>query len=521
MQKKKQRVSQSQLLTIPPSERSENSHLIPDLARELSTQTHLNQQNRKPSDFWKAQPKQQTLLEICGLRRAYDGGPIERCISQRIGYGGAAFGGKTEGLIGIALIACKMIPGIRIGFFRRKFTELEGSDGPIDRTRALFTQEGIDASYAGDQHIWRFPNGSTLRFCHCQNEADRFSYQSQAFDILLIDEATHFTWRIIDYLLTRNRPSKENSIEGFIPFSVMCSNPGNIGHVWYMKIFDVDDQLGASGHVKDTINMNGETERSIFLPAKMRDNPLGMEKDPNYESNLNKREPILAKALAEGDWTQFSGQILRDWNRKTTVIEPFNIPIEWPRWRSIDWGVAEPFSCHFWARNPDTRRMYVYHEIWATGLTDPMQARRIKDETLPSETFTFNFADPSMWTKRTETLIPKSTYDVYLEHGIYLTQADNSSRSKISKALAVMKPLPFDGLPAVQIFNTNKMLIATLPTIVYDDTDMNRIMDGQVDHGWDDFCYGLTNWTMPDFEAMKLRKKKVHQKGPLEGIQIL
>jgi len=218
-------------------------HLWPEADQtELRKQTQ--KQIEKPTDYWQPQPKQAQLLEVCGLLDALKGGAVQPAICECIGYGGAAFGGKTEGLLGIGLVACLRIPGVKVGYFRRQFTELEGSDGPIDRSLQIYTQTG--AKYNRTRHVWTFGDdtdeegtGSALRFCHCQNENDVYSYQSWAFDILLIDEATQFSWFIVDFLITRNRVSKYSKIPH--PFRVMTANPGGIGHSWYMQIFGIGD----------------------------------------------------------------------------------------------------------------------------------------------------------------------------------------------------------------------------------------------------------------------------------------
>lgn len=207
------------------------------------------QQQKKPSDFWKPQPRQEELLELCGLLDALNGGPVHPAATGLIGYGGAAGGGKTEGMIGVALIALQQVPGVKIGYFRRTFKELEGSDGPIERSQILFPK--IGGQYNKSEHVWRFGkkeggeewsegSAAALRFCHCQYESDVINYQSAAFDILMIDEATHFTWTIIRYLLTRLRTSRNSELPR--PFAVMCTNPGGVGHLWYKKVFDIKDR---------------------------------------------------------------------------------------------------------------------------------------------------------------------------------------------------------------------------------------------------------------------------------------
>ena len=209
----------------------------------------LKWKQKIPIDIWQPQPKQLKLLEIAGLNKALYGGQVLPALCTYIGYGGSAGGGKTEGMVGLALIALSQIKGIKIGYFRRTFKELEGPDGPIERAYVLYPQ--IGGKYTKQQHVWRFGeeqskergedwnegSAAALKFCHCQYASDVHNYQSSAFDILLIDEATHFTWDIISYLMTRVRKSRESEIP--LPFVVMCSNPGGPGHMWYKKIYDI------------------------------------------------------------------------------------------------------------------------------------------------------------------------------------------------------------------------------------------------------------------------------------------
>ena len=231
---------------LPPSLRK--IHLLPQKDQE-ELLAYFQKKQRKPSDVWQPQPKQYALLELCGLADALNGGQVHPALSRIIGYGGAAGGGKTEGMIGAALVALSQVPGVKIGYFRRKFTELEGTDGPIERAMVLFPK--IGGKYNKSKHVWRFGedeqedwnegSAAALKFCHCQYESDVFQYQSSAFDIILWDEATHFTWSMVRYIMTRNRVSRASELPR--PFAVFCSNPGGVGHLWYKKIFDIKDRI--------------------------------------------------------------------------------------------------------------------------------------------------------------------------------------------------------------------------------------------------------------------------------------
>jgi phage terminase large subunit len=249
--------------------------------------------------------------------------------------------------------------------------------------------------------------------------------------------------------------------------------------------------------VREVINPNGKKQTTAFIPAFLEDNQIGLTRDPDYEARLMARDPVTAAALRFGKWSVFAGQMFRTWDQSLHVVVPFEIPLHWPRWTSGDWGISAPWCWLFWTKDPDTRRLFVYRCLYAVGLTDPLQAERIKEHMLPGEVFMFHFADPSMWAKnKTSEYIAKSTYDVYLEHGIMLTKANNDQRSKISKTHSSLAPIHDKG-PAVQVFDTCPDLIRTMPAIMYDPKNSETILDGQEDHAWDAYAYGLTNWTPP------------------------
>ena len=146
-------------------------------------------------------------------------------------------------------------------------------------------------------------------FRHCQHERDVYDYQSQQFDVMLVDEATHFSWTIIDYLLTRNRASGEVRVPGFKPF-LYCSNPETLGMPGTARVFDMEgpDKNRPHEQVKTVQNPNGKNVQVYFLPALLEDNAIGVAADPDYEDRLMQRNATIARALRFGDWKIFAGQ---------------------------------------------------------------------------------------------------------------------------------------------------------------------------------------------------------------------
>ena len=105
-----------------------------------------------------------------------------------------------------------------------------------------------------------------------------------------------------------------------------------------------------------------------------------------------------------------------EWDPSVHVVPRFEIPDEWPRWLAVDYGFAVPFCCLWFAREPETKHIFVYRELYAAGLRDEQQAqgssRRSGDETAD-----LKILDPSMFNLRTEQQRP-SIAAVYWAHGV-------------------------------------------------------------------------------------------------------
>lgn len=65
-------------------------------------------------------------------------------------------------------------------------------------------------------------------------------------------------------------------------------------------------------------------------------------------------------------------------DREKHTCEPFPIPAEWTRIRSIDFGYTNPFVCQWWAIDPDGR-LYLYRELYMTQILVSEAARLITD----------------------------------------------------------------------------------------------------------------------------------------------
>ena len=467
-----------------------------------------------PQTFPLLQKRQATLLEACGFPCGPAGegefggvkvpmyrptGEKRGAVADVIGYGGAAYGGKSFGMLALARVAAELWPGVQITYFRRTYTELDGPGASIQKAYELFN--GVAQASDGGKE-WTWPNGSVLYFRHCQNEKDVYSYQSQQIDILMLDEGTSFTWLIVDYLLTRNRVSGEIGT-GFKPFAVIPSNPGNVGHVWYAQIFDVEKKQGEHEQVKAVMNPNGKTSRTYFIPALLEDNQIGVARDPGYEERLMQRDPEIAKALRWGDWTIFAGQMFPQWRREKIACTPFEIPTTWPKWRALDYGFTHPFSAGWFTVNPQTERVYVYRAFKQSGLSDEAQANMLRDLTPPTEQVNITYASPDMWARKSAELRVFTAVDVFTKKGVHLAKADNDRARGVQKIQNLLMP-KLDGLPGLQVFENFYDVFNCMTTLVRDARNVNDVLKVDGDDAFDMLKYGLTN--------VSVMKEKTEQK---------
>ncbi len=111
-------------------------------------------------------------------------------------YGGAAGGGKTDLLLGLAMTRHR-----RSILFRREFAQLRAVE---DRAAELIGDRG---RFSGARRAWRLNDGRLLEFGAVQRPDDVRKYQGRAHDLKAFDEITHFTEAQFRFLIGWNRAS--------------------------------------------------------------------------------------------------------------------------------------------------------------------------------------------------------------------------------------------------------------------------------------------------------------------------
>ena len=366
-----------------------------------------------------------------------------------IAYGGARGGGKSWAVRKKAMLLALGYPGIRILIMRRTFPELrENHILPL-----MNDLIGI-ARYKETEKAFLFPNGSRLRFGYCENENDVGQYQGQEFDVIFIDEATHFSEIQFKTLTACLRGANR-----FPKRMYLTCNPGGVGHQWVKRLF-IDKEY-----------RKGENPQEYtFISAKVYDNKALIETDTGYVSMLESLPEDLRRAWLEGNWNVFAGQYFTEFKEELHVMEPFPIPEYWRRYFTMDYGLD--MLAGYWIAVDEGGRAYVYREVFESGLLMSQAAQKIKE--LTNEKIYAHIAPPDMWNRRQDT--GKSVADNFAELGIPLVKAKNDRVQGWYNLKEWLKPVQDEmgqTIPNLRIFRSCRNLIKSLPVLQFDRLNPN------------------------------------------------
>jgi len=246
----------------------------------------------------------------------------------------------------------------------------------------------------------------------------------------------------------------------------------------------------------------------------------------------------IEQAFSAGEETAFP-----EFSESIHVCKPFDIPAHWRRWRSLDNGYADPFAW-YWLTVSEDGIVYIYREFTRAHndprLTYSQQAQKAvemstyKDDETGREVWVpekidFTVAGHDAWQKHVRDESGKTLINYYQDGGVYGFVRPITDR-KFRKAVWHEYLKPFDDdilgrkVARVQIFDTCQFLIDSLPMLVVDENDSEKVEESSIDHWYDGAGYGLiayhVQYTKPPKEdeppiarhKNKLAKRRSHTK---------
>ncbi|MBQ4103475.1 MAG: phage terminase large subunit [Clostridia bacterium] len=406
------------------------------------------------------------------------------CQNRFIGYGGARGGGKSWALRTKFILLAFNYPNLKLLLLRKTLPELREN-----HLIPMLSQLNGIARYKKDERAFIFPNGARIRLGYCDSENDIYQYQGQEYDVIGVEECTHFTFSQIQFLMTCNRTTRSD----FKPRMYFTGNPGGVGHNWFKRLF-----------VKGNYESGEDENDYTFIPATIDDNFVLMNSNPEYVKVLEALPEKLKQAHRFGNWDIFDGQFFEEFRdvkehytdcKNTHIIEPFEIPHDWQIYRSFDFGYAKPFSCGWWAVDYDGR-LYRILELYGCtktaneGVKWPPEkifseiARIEKEHRWLRNKNIIGVADPSIWdASRGEAIIESA-----VRNGVYFNRGDNK---RLPGWMQVHYRLSFDenGVPMMYIFNTCKGFIRTIPELKFSNSSPEDLDTTGEDHIADEVRY--------------------------------
>ena len=101
-----------------------------------------------------------------------------------------------------------------------------------------------------------------------------------------------------------------------------------------------------------------------FIPATLFDNPY-LAEDGMYEANLLSLPEHQRKQLLEGNWDVNEGAAFPEFSRRMHVVEPYDIPFSWTKFRACDYGYGSSYWCSLDTVTP-AEQLVVYRELYAS-----------------------------------------------------------------------------------------------------------------------------------------------------------
>lgn len=268
-------------------------------------------------------------------------------------YGGAAGGGKSDLLLGLAHRSHQ-----RSIIFRREFTQLAQLE---ERAEEMF---GRIARYNGQTHVYKLQDGRKIELGAVKDAGDEQKYMGRPHDLKAFDEISHFLemqfrflsgWLRTTIIGQRTRVvaggnppiladeagNSDNSqwvINYWGPWlDEQHHNPAMPGELRWFTTTDDNKDFEVDGPGKVTYKGRLYTPKSrTFIPSRVEDNPYYA--DTGYRDQLASLPEPLRSQLLEGDFragrTDSKYQLIpTDWvkaaqQRWRERKEPTDLPIQ-------------------------------------------------------------------------------------------------------------------------------------------------------------------------------------------------
>lgn len=257
-------------------------------------------------------------------------------------------------------------------------------------------------------------------------------------------------------------------------------------------LFGTMTPLKGLSWVYDEIYLNRHNSKEIWhIFMEWADNPYLSQEEVTAMSSTMSEEMLAGRRY--GRFASGSGLVYSEFS-EVNIVEPFEVPESWQDRLSIDPGLSNPLSCHWYARSPDGT-VYVVAEHYQSECSVAYHAQRIKE-----------ISDKLGWKRSKSGQIEalcdsaanqrtlngeKSVAELFADNGIAVdTRVNKSVYSGINKVKAMLKPL--NGAPKLFVFSSCVNMIREFKGYLWGEND-SPVKRG--DHAMDELRYYVSSLT--------------------------
>lgn len=287
------------------------------------------------------------------------------CRETEILLEGPAGTGKSRAALEKLFLCCQRYPGMRALIVRKTRTSCTESILQTFEAKVVPERHPLLAgAHRSNRAAYALQNEASI-VVGGMDHPDRI--MSTEYDLIYAAEAKELTESDWEALLSRLR----NNV---MPYqqAIADTNPDAPGHWLHRRANDGKMARLCSRH-----------EDNPLLYREGRWMPFGL----SYMKRLDRLTGVRLARLRWGKWVAAEGMVYQDaWDSAVNIIDRFEVPPDWRRIRSIDFGYTNPFVCQWWAIDPDGR-MYLYRELygsrrivddWATDILRLSERERIE-----------------------------------------------------------------------------------------------------------------------------------------------
>lgn len=189
------------------------------------------------------------------------------------------------------------------------------------------------------------------------------------------------------------------ALTDFKGFAWFIGTPKGFNHFYDLYNKEQDDKDYKSFHFTSFDNPYLDSEEIEKAKEELTEDAFGQEH------------------LAE--FKKFTGLIYKGFSRDIHIIEPINIPVDWPRYGAMDFGFTNP-TVHLWIALDRDDNVYIYDEYYQSGETTEYHSNVIKGKTQQVPIITI-WGDPS----GEQNMIDYGNQNLYITPAIKVIPGDN------------------------------------------------------------------------------------------------